>query len=133
MQMMRLVFGLAILLAVMWTATESFAQQKKDYAVWGLGSISCAEFGKMYGGDPDYAEKMYFSWAQGFMSALNVTRITKGLKSVNLALWDIERDQQHIRNYCADQPLKDYLDAVVELFGELMAAQGLAQTPSPQH
>ena len=40
----------------------------------GAGITSCAMFAQEYGKDPDLVERLYFSWAQGYMSQRNVAQ-----------------------------------------------------------
>jgi hypothetical protein len=40
----------------------------------GAGSSTCADYTQEYRRDPDTANNLYFSWAQGFMSGQNVAR-----------------------------------------------------------
>jgi hypothetical protein len=88
------------------------------YPVHGVGSVSCAEFAKMYQGDPDNAELVFFSWAQGFMSGLNMAAMASQKQTRDLA--GIAVDQKRaLRSYCANNPLKNYMDGVIEFYGRL--------------
>ena len=40
-------------------------------AAKGVGVATCTEFAEKYKADPNLAETIYFSWAQGFMSGWN--------------------------------------------------------------
>jgi hypothetical protein len=88
------------------------------YPVHGVGSLSCAEFAKMYQGAPENAELVFFSWAQGFMSGLNMAAMANQTRTRDLA--GIMVDQKRaLRTYCANNPLKNYMDGVIEYYGKL--------------
>lgn len=95
-----------------------FPRQGFTYPVHGLGSSSCAEFAKMYQGDPEYTDRLFFSWAQGFMSGLNMAALANQTRPRDLA--GITADQmQELRTYCADNPLKNYMDGVIRYYSKL--------------
>jgi hypothetical protein len=72
------------------------------YPVHDVGSVNCAEFAKMY--HPDNAELVFFSWAQGFMSGLNMAAMASQKQTRDLA--GIAVDQKRaLRSYCANNPL----------------------------
>jgi hypothetical protein len=88
------------------------------YPAQGVGSVSCAEFAKMYQGDPDNAELVFFSWAQGFMSGLNMAAMAGEKTTRDLA--GAGADQKRaLRGFCANNPLKNYMDGVIEFYGKL--------------
>jgi hypothetical protein len=88
------------------------------YPIHGLGSLSCAEFAKMYRDDPSTTELYFFSWAQGFMSGMNMGALAT--KNTTRDLAGITADQQRaLRTYCANNPLKNYMDGVIEYYGKL--------------
>ncbi len=88
------------------------------YPIQGMGASSCAKFAKMYQGDPENMEIMFFTWAQGFMSGLNLASSAAG--GFERELGGSTTDQESaIRIYCSTNPLKTYMDAVVNLYGTL--------------
>lgn len=89
----------------------------------GAGVRSCAQFATDYKKSPNIAEAMYFEWAQGFMSGLNVAHNAD--KTPLRDLDGIARVEQEgfIRTYCDSHPLKEYLWAVHALFFELPVLQ----------
>lgn len=90
----------------------------RAYPVQGLGATSCAEFAKMYQSNPKTIEDIYFAWAQGFMSGMNMGLMANKQEPRELA--GETRDQaQIIRTFCADNPLKTYMDAVLQLWTTL--------------
>ncbi len=40
--------------------------------------LSCGEFTKAYASNPGLVEDAYFTWAQGFMSGLNLEAVASG-------------------------------------------------------
>lgn len=105
--------------------TPACSQQAKNFAFTGAGALSCAQFGQFYKASPDYNEMLYFTWAQGMMSGLNLAIAARGAPFSNLALWDNARQTQHIRAYCSNNPLAFYSRAVIDLFDAMRREQGL--------
>jgi hypothetical protein len=73
--MMRLV-QLTVALVLVSSGAASAASPVNDAARLGLST--CAVFGKEYGTNPEYAEAMWFSWLQGYLSGLNAILKTTG-------------------------------------------------------
>jgi hypothetical protein len=72
----------------------------------------------MYQGDPKNAELVFFSWAQGFMSGLNMAAMASQRQTRDLV--GIAVDQKRaLRTYSAKSPLKNYMDGVIEFYGKL--------------
>ena len=101
----------ALLLVV--TTTGSGAQ------VVGLGGRSCAEFAKDYLESSDIAEPLYFTYAQGYMSALNMLFVTLKRPGYNLVVWPSDRQKAHIRKFCSQNPDAEYVFAVQNLLEAL--------------
>lgn len=92
--------------------------QTRAYPIQGFGATPCAEFARLYRLDPALTENQYYYWAQGYMSGLNI--MSKGSGGRMRELAGVTADHHRaIRNYCADNPLKNYMDGVLELFGKL--------------
>jgi hypothetical protein len=103
----------ALFLVLFLTPSAGFS-----YPVHGAGSASCAEFAKMYQGDPEHVEDAFFSWAQGFMSGINLAAVTTQRPTRDLA--GVAADQRRaLRTYCANNPLRTYMDAVTEFYAKL--------------
>lgn len=94
-----------------WTSGNGAAS-----AVQGPGATSCAEFAKMYQDDPS-VEGFFYSWAQGFWSSLNL--VAKGLQRPTHELEKGDANNSALRAFCANNPLKNYMDGVTELYGKL--------------
>jgi hypothetical protein len=88
------------------------------YPVQGLGATSCGAFAKMYQGDPDGTENMFFMWAQGFMSSWNMSVMAAKNTPRELAGQLVDQ-KRALRTFCAENPLKNYMDGVLELYGKL--------------
>jgi hypothetical protein len=93
----------------------------QQYQSMGAGTKSCAVFVRTYKDKPKTAEMIYFSWAQGYMSGVNVAAGIKNrdVRSANLNAIPVTAQQRYIRDFCARNPLKDYRDAVDALLGEI--------------
>ena len=84
--------------------------------VEGPGATTCAQFSSMYRANSGI-EDSFFIWAQGYMSALNMNVLTSKLPPRELA--GVATQKGTIRSYCADNPLKNYMDGVIELYKKL--------------
>jgi hypothetical protein len=87
------------------------------HPIQGPGAVSCAKFAKMYQASP-LLEETFYDWALGFMSAMNLAVQSNGGKLRELGN-DLGEQKRSIRSYCAQNPLKDYLDAVMDHYGSL--------------
>ena len=85
--------------------------------VEGAGAIGCVEFGKMYRANSG-VEDAFHAWAQGYMSALNMGVMAAKLPPRELA-GGIADQKRALRSYCADNPLKNYMDGVIEFYKKL--------------
>ena len=61
-------------------------------------------------------------WAQGWMSAANEDALGHDLKPVDLSAMSEDEQLAITRQYCDENPLRTYGDAVVELYGRLNSA-----------
>lgn len=116
---------LALLAAVLGPlALAPHANAQAQIAFMGAGTQSCAVFGQQYQKNPQLAEAVYFSWAQGYMSAVNYFAGSAQKFPLNLAPvgWPVPNQEAFIRDYCAGHPLDDYTMAVLKLMGRLKAA-----------
>lgn len=80
----------------------------------GLGANLCAQFSKDYGADPSGAEKVYWSWATGMMSGMNLASLVN-----SNTFRDLTGDRRAVRNYCQSHPLTSYSSAVLDLYVSL--------------
>lgn len=105
--------ALATALAVALTPIPASA-----HPIQGLGATSCADFAFQYRQNPEMWELSYFTWAQGYMSGLNIAGMGNGNRPRELA-GDYPVQKQRIRGFCDRSPLKNYMDAVIDLWKSL--------------
>ncbi len=118
--------AITVMLVIIIVAGPAYSQQHSALGFAGVGGRSCAEFSGDYGEDPTTFGALYFFWAQGMMSGLNAQIPFKpNQKMTNLALWNIERQKQHIRLFCFRNPLASYVVAVLDLFDSMRREEGL--------
>ena len=92
--------------------------------IQGLGAQACASFASNFKKNP-MMEAFYFTWAQGYMSGLNMGLLAIGNEMTDLSDFDIDRQQSFIRRFCDRHPLKNYSDAAVGLLTTIREKQGL--------
>lgn len=111
----------ALLVLVLLAVPASPSHAAEPYAVMGLGAGSCGKFAEMSRLDPSQAELDYLSWAQGFMSGLNMQKIISNVHSItkNLNGISIESQKWMLRKYCNDHPLGEVETAVMQLYFSL--------------
>jgi hypothetical protein len=88
------------------------------YPMHGVGVTSCAEFAHLYQMAPENTELGFFSWGLGYMSGLNISAMGQGFMARDLA-GDQGQQKREIRRYCANNPLKNYMDAVFDFYAKL--------------
>jgi hypothetical protein len=71
-----------------------------------------------YGADPSGAEKVYWSWATGMMSGMNLASLVNSNTFRDLT-GDDDIFRRAIRNYCQSHPLTSYSSAVLDLYVSL--------------
>lgn len=92
--------------------------ESKDSALSGAGTGSCGEF---LSRESDItAGAMYVSWAQGFLSGMNLSD-NASTKRPFVLLPDGNSIMKYIRVYCAYHPLMTPMDATIELYLGLRA------------
>ena len=95
---------------------------RADTLLAGPGAFTCGKFASDYLKNPVMTEGVFFTWAQGYMSALNVISSTEGIRGMKFYtdLGDtINFQKAKISAYCKEHPLSDYSDAVMDLMGSL--------------
>jgi hypothetical protein len=101
----------------------------------GVGLATCAVFGKEYRANPDYAEAIWFSWLQGYMSGLNAVLKLSDQARHNLDGMTPDEKKQYVRRFCNEHPLDYYITGAKKLFlslpvlNEDRAKQQLTQGP----
>jgi hypothetical protein len=93
-------------------------------ASWaGPGITSCADFTKACHDDPETMENLFYSWALGFMSGLNVGLAGHG--DTNLHQWSEQAQKDFLKTTCAAHPRGGYVGAVFDLYNRMRKDQGL--------
>jgi hypothetical protein len=90
----------------------------------GIGNITCAQFDDLYRDDPEETDSVFYAWAMGVMSGLNVSLREE---RANLMPHNFGADAQkgYIRRFCAERPADLYVDAVLDLYAKLRRKQSL--------
>jgi hypothetical protein len=110
------IFALA---AICCLSNRAVSEEAKLYDTMGAGTISCGEFARSHRKN-DPPEVLFFTWAQGFMTGLNVAGFSsEKLPPRNLAGTAMEHQLRHVRSFCDRRPLAQYYEAVVDLFQSL--------------
>jgi len=69
----------------------------------GVGLETCGEFASLYRRVPNITEQS--SWAQGYMSGMNMASLAHGDISKNMGAMAIDEQERTLRKYCNDHPL----------------------------
>src|SRR5262245_3732257 len=103
--------------------TASFAYPKDldvsiltGVGMMGAGSTSCVQFGMDYIKSPDLAERIYFSWAQGYMSQRNAMHVLLDATQRDLRGWQVAEQKKRLRSFCSENPRSDFVLAVNDLY-----------------
>ena len=113
--MIRLFYISCLILSV-WISTSN----AMDAFFTGRGAALCSQFTEEIRENKQY-EYIYFSWAQGYMSAMNGRNYMTSNKSINLEPISMEGPQQleWLKAYCVLNPEKAVVFGVADLFQEL--------------
>ena len=90
--------------------------QAEEIAARGAGVLTCRQFANMYRGQPELAENVFFTWAQGFMTGVNYAKIAAHGKSANLGAMTTAKQKRYIRSYCDAHPSEFFLKAATNLY-----------------
>jgi|GEM_PF-2435238 len=96
---------------------------KADSAFAGVGSATCAQYAELVRLDPQRTHNMFLTWAQGFMSGLNVPQL-EGRRYVELLppSYPAQAQSRFLSGYCDHHPRDKFFDAVRALWNELQTA-----------
>jgi hypothetical protein len=95
----------------------SFVASAQDIGVGvGLGTTKCANFAMRVEFEGNAIEEAYFIWAHGFMTALNVSRITNKQPVADFKSRSIPDQMAALRAYCRENLLEMYAVAVGSLY-----------------
>lgn len=92
-----------------------------------VGACSRAEVREEIKGGPQ-VRGVYFSWAQGYMSALNTVSSGANQQVRDLAAKSAKDQTQHLQAFCDRHPLYAYREAVISL----ILAPPFARDTEPQ-
>ena len=92
------------------------ADKQEPAAIIGAGVNTCAEFAQKYRDDPDHVMLIYFSWAQGAMSNINMLQKIMKKPMRDLVGFPLTEQMDRLRNFCDKRPLAHFGDGVLELF-----------------
>ena len=107
---------------LMWLGivTTAAAQTEHEEMIFrGVGAVTCGEFARQYSIRPDFAELMFLTWAEGYMSARNDLLFTDRKEFRDLNSKSDEEQFAHLRLYCDQHPLSNFVDAVYDLSEQL--------------
>ena len=117
--------GVAMILSTM-LSTQATAQSPP---VYGFGATSCSTFLSDVQAHGETARIMYYSWAQGFITASNallhqsadrlsmVTNLTSKLSD--------DKQQALLATLCSAKPEQDFSRAAMQLLDKIRQADGL--------
>ena len=96
---------------------------------YGLGKTSCAEFAIMYRSNPYRTEQLFFDWAQGFISGMDLYSVffTKSERLKTGSKFELEPMKLIIREYCDKHPLQLYYMAVLDTYTHLPSSPTAAE------
>jgi hypothetical protein len=102
----------------------------EKWASVGAGVTTCAKYGHFIKQYPD--SSLYFFWAQGYLSALNVHMKLTGQPFTDYKAISTDEQERVVMSYCDKHPLALYVDAVEFLFDEIWRQQALPPWVRPQ-
>src|SRR4051812_1392428 len=99
----------------------SATAKSEQVITMGAGMQTCAVFRAHYKGHVPSLENFYFSWAQGYMSGLNVAarRGAANSKTADLNSIPAPTQLRFIREFCDHNPLERYSAAVEALLAKM--------------
>lgn len=96
--------------------SEKANAQKPEGQGYGIGMNSCAQFARDYSAQPQIAENLYFAWAEGFMSGMNLAATMRYQQARHLASLNPDSDKLEIRMHCNAHPLDPYYSALTQIY-----------------
>ncbi|MGH6817307.1 MAG: hypothetical protein ACREC1_00870 [Methylovirgula sp.] len=120
---MRRLLAVAFFASMVGMANAGSPPQGQRY---GAGMQSCAQFARLYAANPEITEDLFFSWAQGFISGLNIEALIQNRPFRKLDAVDVASQKIEVRSYCDSHPLVQYGQAVFEAI-----YMNLPTSPSP--
>jgi hypothetical protein len=87
--------------------------------IYNLGKSTCGKYLEQKRADPQHADDMFYSWANGYLSGMNEALASAGQPRHDLGAKSAESKVQFIQDYCKEHPLGDYLSSVLALIRSL--------------
>jgi hypothetical protein len=117
----------AMLLGAAWSLAAVVASQAQPVTskIVGLGAATCVQFTNDVSANPTI-QRDYLAWAQGFMSAILLTRppgTDEGL-DLNPSTFPLLKQLEFLRDRCMREPSTDFADAVKDLYKKLRVESG---------
>jgi hypothetical protein len=88
----------------------------------GPGMQSCGEFSRLYATNPTAAEDLFYTWAQGFISALNLSFVSTTGSYRLIDPNGTAAYKLRLRSYCDANPPSQYVQAIMDLYNSLPPA-----------
>jgi hypothetical protein len=85
----------------------------------------------MYRKYPDYTDDVFASWAQGYITGMNVGMVAIGVY-FDMGTKSFDEMRHFLRKYCNDHPLANFGNATVELANSLPRLKYKDNTPAPR-
>ena len=114
------------LLLILWSV-PALAQSEAPAPSYGFGSGKCSSYLSDVKQRGEVAKALYFSWAQGFITATNGLLQKAKLPAITNFTAKIANPAQQalLDQLCKAAPDKDFSAAVIELLDKLRIAEGL--------
>jgi hypothetical protein len=114
----------ALAMVSFWICTTPASAQSTS--AWkGAGTSWCGEYAQNVRSGGQNMRDFYFTWAQGFMSALNTPPLMSGVAITNLEARTPPEQQAFIDQFCNQHPTASYVGAVLSLYDTMRSEQGL--------
>jgi hypothetical protein len=118
----------ALLAACLFFGTrESVVAQSAQLPVYGVGATQCSTFLSDLQTRETQRNALYFSWAEGFITASNALLNSSEyppIKNLTSKI-DLDAQQRLLVELCTAKPSQDFSRAAMELLDRLREAEGL--------
>ena len=87
----------------------------------GFGTVPCAVYAKRYQEQPDITDLTYGSWLDGFVTGFNGGVVAQNYQVQRIDIGGMDRKHRDafMHDYCSRNPLKPYMEGVLELMTAL--------------
>ena len=88
----------------------------------GAGTSLCSVFSREYDQDPETTAWIYLSWAQGYLSAVNLQRARLGQTAADMLPTDFDLPKQigFLQAYCRRLPDRNFEQAAIGMYHEML-------------